>query len=120
MSTLSYNPILISKLLDRAGHPNTYDAEALASVRNAADLLGKADKALGDAVVVESKTFFHANTMPSRKYLAEIADLTLRLEKSRTETEEMREASDAKIAGLTEELAHSRPKRSRPLRPSRR
>ena len=107
MSTLSYNPILISKLLDRAGHPNTYDTEALASVRKAADLLGKADKTLGDAVIVESGMFFHANTMPSRNYHAEIADLTLGLEKSRTEMTEVRAASDAKIAELAEELARS-------------
>ncbi len=96
--TITYNPFLVAKMLDRAGHSGTPDGEALVAVRKANDHCSSRGKTIGDVVrFVDGDIYADAADMRHADLLREIAELTL-----------ARDDAEARAATQAETIANLR------------
>ena len=106
---ITYNPALIGKLLNLAGHPGTPDGEALNSVRKAHSHCSAKSMMLGDvANFVSQDIYFDIVTLPNEELLSKIADLQIALDDAQARIvaqadaiADLRRSEDANISTIT-------------------
>ena len=94
--TVAYNPFLVGKMLDRAGHPGTPVEEALNALRKAYEHSSSRGKTFSDiAQFVNGDIFVDAANMRHADLLNEIAELTV-----------ARDDDQARVRAQDKEIGH--------------